>query len=195
MSTLVLNIRMEGKLAVIIGGGAVAFRKLRTLLISGASIRIVAMSICPEIAALKDSGAVVVRVGSYTVTDLDNAFMVIAATDNVLVNEQVSFDAHERSILVVATDNPAAGDCTFPAVLQRGDLGIAVSTGGHCPTFAVDVRNCIAEHIGDEYGIILNQLAREREKLLTKGTSSTYNARVLRSLARRLLSEITERKE
>ncbi len=195
MSTLALNIRMEGKLAVIIGGGAVALRKLRTLLTSGASIRIVAIDICPEIAALKNLGKFALRVGSYSVSDLDNAFLVIAATDDVLVNEQVSADAHERSILVAVVDNPVAGDCTFPAVLQRGNLGIAVSTGGHCPTFAVDVRDCIAEQIGDEYGYILNQLAVEREKLLTNGHPSTYNTRVLRSLAKRLLTEITERKE
>ncbi len=80
-----------------------------------------------------------------------------------------------RGILVAVADNPAAGDCTFPAILQRGDLEIAVSTGGRCPTFAVDVRDCIAEHIGDEYGMILDQLAAEREKLLTNGSSSTYN--------------------
>jgi len=195
MSTLALNIRMDGKLAVIIGGGAVALRKLRTLLSAGASVRLVAMNICPEIAALKDSGALVVRDGSYNLADLDNAFLVVAATDNALVNEQVCADARERAILVTVADNPATGDCTFPALLRRGNLEIAVSTGGSCPTFAVDVRDCIAEHIGHEYGTILDQLAGEREKLLTNGCPSTYNTQVLRSLARRLLAELTERKE
>ncbi|HEY5523137.1 MAG TPA: bifunctional precorrin-2 dehydrogenase/sirohydrochlorin ferrochelatase [Desulfuromonadaceae bacterium] len=195
MSTLALNIRMDGKLAVIIGGGAVALRKLRTLLPAGAFVRLVAMNICPEIAALKDSGALVVRDGSYIMADLDNAFLVVAATDNALVNEQVCADARERAILVTVADNPATGDCTFPALLRRGNLEIAVSTGGSCPTFAVDVRDCIAEHIGHEYGTILDQLAGEREKLLTNGCPSTYNTQVLRSLARRLLAELTERKE
>lgn len=195
MPALALNIRMEGKLVVIIGGGAVALRKLRVLLAAGASIRVVAIAVCSEIAALKDSGACSVRVGNYAIADLDNAFLVIAATDNPLVNEQISSDAHKQNILVAVADNPVAGDCTFPAVLQRDNLVIAVSTGGLCPTFAVDVRDSIAEHISDEYGVILNQLAVEREKLLTNGHSSTYNTRVLRSLARRLLSETTERKE
>lgn len=195
MSTLALNIRMDGKLAVIIGGGAVALRKLRTLLSAGASVRLVAMNICPEIAALKDSGALVVRDGSYIMADLDNAFLVVAATDNALVNEQVCADARERAILVTVADNPATGDCTFPALLRRGNLEIAVSTGGSCPTFAVDVRDWIAEHIGPEYGTILDRLAGEREKLLTNGCPSTYNTQVLRLLARRLLAELTERKE
>ena len=80
MSTLALNIRMHGKAAVIIGGGAVALRKLRTLLTAGAFVRLVAMNICPEIASLKDSGTLAVRRGLYTVSDLDHAFLVIAAT-------------------------------------------------------------------------------------------------------------------
>jgi precorrin-2 dehydrogenase/sirohydrochlorin ferrochelatase len=195
MSTVALNIRMHGKLAVVIGGGAVALRKLRSLLTAGASIRLVAMTLCHEIAALKDSGEIEARVGNYRAADLDNAFMVIAATDNPLVNEQVSADARERRILVAVTDNPAAGDCIFPAILKRGDLEIAVSTGGRCPTFAVDVRDGIAEHIGPEFGTILDRLAGEREKLLTNGSSSTYNTKVLHSLARRLLAELTECKE
>jgi len=195
MPTLALNVRMHGKLAVIIGGGTVALRKLHTLLAAGASVRIVAPEICPEIAALKVPGTITARVGSYTVPDLDGAFLVIAVTDNAQVNEQVCSDARERGMLVAVADNPAAGDCTFPAVLQRGNLEIAVSTGGLCPTFAVDVRDRIAEQIGDEYGTILHQMAEEREKLLTNGSPSTYNMQVLRSLAKRLLDESTDRKE
>lgn len=195
MSTLALNIRMHGKTAVVIGGGAVALRKIRTLLAAGASVRVAGTTVCPEIAALNDSGALAARVGSYAASDLDGAFMAVAATDDALVNGQVCADARERGILAAAADDPAAGECTFPAVLRRGDLEIAVSTGGRCPTFAVDVRDRIAEHIGDEYGTILQLLTAEREKLLTNGSSSTYNAQVLRSLAGRLLAEFTERKE
>lgn len=195
MSTLALNIQMHGKLAVIIGGGTVALRKLRALLAAGASVRVVAMAVNPEIAAQRDSGVLAVTLGTYAVADLDGAFLVIAATDNSEVNLQVCADARERGILVAVADNPATGDCTFPAVLQRGDLEIAVSTGGRCPTFAVEVRDCIAEHIGNEYGTILHHLAGEREKLLTNGSPGTYNTQVLRSRARRLLAEFTERKE
>lgn len=195
MSTLTLNMRMHGKLAVVFGGGAVALRKLRTLLAAGASVNVVAMDIVPEIAALGDTAAVAVRIGRYEPADLDNAFLAIAATDDVGVNERISVDALQQGVLVSVVDNPAAGDCIFPAMLQRGDLEIAVSTGGRCPTFAADVRDCIAEHISGKYGVILDQLAEEREKLLTNGSSGTYNAEVLRSLARRLLAEPTECKE
>lgn len=194
MSTLALNIRMQGKLAVVIGGGVVALRKLRTLLATGASIRVVAMHSCSEIVELAGSGALAVRTGSYLASDLDDAFLAVAATDNAQVNAQVAADAREQGILVTVADNPAVGDIIFPATLHRSDLEITVSTGGCCPTFAVAVRDRIAEHIGHEYGPILGQLAVKREKLLTNGRSSTYNKGVLRSLARRLLDELTERK-
>ncbi|MDD2898413.1 MAG: bifunctional precorrin-2 dehydrogenase/sirohydrochlorin ferrochelatase [Desulfuromonadaceae bacterium] len=195
MKTLALNIRMQGRQVVVIGGGTVALRKLRTLLRAGAAVTLISKTICPEIAALADSGAIVLLTGGYAAPYLDDAFLVIAATDDAAVNAQISEDAHNRGILIAVADNPAAGNCIFPATLQRGDLEIAVSTGGRCPTFAVDVRDSISAHIGHEYGDILNSLAVEREKLLTNGSSSTYNTQVLRSLATRLLTELTERKE
>lgn len=195
MSTLALNIQMRGKLVVIIGAGAVALRKLRTLLASGASVRVVAMKINPDIAVLQGCNSLEVRLGRYEESDLEGAFLVIAATDNSRLNEQICNTAHALGALVVAAENPDAGDCTFPALLQRGNLEIAVSTGGRCPTFAADVRDKIAENIGPEYAAILEQLAEEREKLLTNGSTSTYNTQVLRSHAGRLLAGLSDRKE
>lgn len=195
MSTLPLNIDMLGKTAVVVGGGSVAFRKVKSLLAAGADLRLVAREVCPEIAALAASGGVSVRTGSYAVSDLDNAFLVVAATNDSAVNQAVATDAGELGILVAVADNPAAGNCTFPAVLRHGDLEIAVSTGGRCPTLAADIRNVIADIIGEEYGAVLEQLAAEREKLLTDGSPSTYNEQVLRLLAGRLIAELTERKD
>lgn len=195
MATLALNIQMHGRLAVVIGGGSVALRKLRTLLTAGASVTVVAKNVSPEIVALAESGALAVRVKNYESADLDDAFLVIAATDDTVVNKKIAADVRERGGLAAVADNPAEGNCTFPAMLRRDGLEIAVSTGGRCPAFAADVRDCIAGLIGPEYGDILEQLAGEREKLLTNGSPSTYNTHVLRSLARRLLAKPTENKE
>lgn len=186
---------MNGRLAVIIGGGSVALRKLQTLLAAGAFVRLVATEVCPDIAALGVVEKTSIKTGPYKNTDLEGAFLVVAATGDAAVNEQVCVDARERGILVAAVGSSGTGDCSFPALLQRGSLEIAVSTGGRCPSFAVDVRDEIARHIGIEYGHLLEQLAAEREKLLTNGSSSTYNGRVLHLSARRLISELTERKE
>ncbi|MBC7964056.1 MAG: bifunctional precorrin-2 dehydrogenase/sirohydrochlorin ferrochelatase, partial [Steroidobacteraceae bacterium] len=192
MSTLPLNIDMRGKTAVIVGGGKVALRKLQALSAAGVASRLVAQEVCPEIAKLAAAGSISVRIGRYGAEDLDHAFLVVAATDDAAVNLSVASDAMERGLLVSVVDNPLAGNFTFPAVLRRGALEIAVSTGGRCPTLAADVRDLIADVIGEEYGAVLEQLAAEREKLLTDGNHSTYNTQVLRSLAGRLMVELTE---
>ena len=195
MSSVMLSIEMAGKPVVIIGGGAVALRKLQTLLAAGASVTVVAGEICPEIAAMQSRERLVIHRRSFQLADLGGAFLVIAATNAPEINEQVRSAARLQGALVVVVDNPAQGDCTFPALLSRGSLDIAVSTGGRCPTFAAQVRDSIAERIDDNYGTILDRLAAEREKLLTNGSSSTYNKQVLRSLATHLLGQHYERKD
>jgi len=195
MQTLSLNVNMRGKTAAVIGGGAVALRKVRSLLAAGATVRVVAPMICPELATLTDSATVLFRRGSYRAADLDLTFLVVAATDNEDVNGRVAADAAARGILVSVIDNPESGDCIFPAAVRRGDLEIAISTGGRCPALAAEVKRVIEDVIGDEYADILEQLACEREKLLTDGNASTYNATVLRTHARRMIADLADRKE
>lgn len=195
MPTLPLNICMQGKTAVIIGGGNVALRKIHSLLAAEADIRLVAPQVCAEIAELAAAGSISLRLGNYAASDLDSAFLVVAATNDGAANLAVAADAAERGVLVSVADNPTEGNCTFPAVLRRGDLEIAVSTGGRCPTLAAGIRDIIADVICNEYGQLLEHLAAEREKLLTDGSSSTYNGQVLHSLARQLILELTERKD
>jgi precorrin-2 dehydrogenase/sirohydrochlorin ferrochelatase len=93
------------------------------------------------------------------------------------------------------TDSPKSGNCTFPALLRRGDLEVSISTNGMCPGFAAEIRDIIASQIGIEYGAILDTLIAEREKLLTEGRSSTYNRLFLRSRVRELINKLTEHKE
>ena len=195
MPTLALNIDMLGKTALVVGGGRVALRKAHALLAAGASLRVVAPEICRELAELAARGTVSLRLGNYALADLDAVFLAVAATDDAAVNRTVAADAKERGILVMVADSPLAGTCTFPALLRRGDLEVAVSTGGRCPALAAEIRDIISGVIGDEYGAVLEQLAAEREKLLTDGSASTYNTQVLRSLAGRLIAEIAERKD
>lgn len=195
MATLSLNVNLQGKPAFVAGGGKVALRKVQALLAAGAVVRLASPAVCPDLGRLSATGVITVRIGYYTAADLDDVFLAVAATDDAAVNRTIAADAGKRGILVAVADNPLAGNCSFPAVLRRGNLEITVSTGGRCPTLATDIRDLIADRIGEEYGRILEQLADEREKLLTDGNGSTYNTQVLRSLARRLIAELTERKD
>lgn len=190
MPRLPLNIDMHARTALVVGGGRVADRKVTGLLATGASVRVVAHAMSAEIARLAAAGAIAARVGSYRADDLEGVFLAVAATDDAAVNRRVAADAQQRGILVAVADAPELGNCTFPAVLRRGDLEIGVATGGRCPAFATLVRDLLAGMIGPEYGAALERVASEREKLLTEANDSTYNNQLVRSLAQRLIAEL-----
>lgn len=195
MPHLPLNIDVRGMTVLVVGGGAVAGRKINTLLDAGATVRIVAPEQTPEIARLAAGGAVNLKSGCYEPCDLQGAFLAVAATNDPGTNRRIAADARQRGMLVSVADAPESGNCTFPALLRRGDLEISVSTNGTCPGFAAVVRDMLADVVGEEYGTILATLALEREKLLTEGSHSSYNRQILSSRARELINELAEHKE
>jgi len=192
---LPLNIDVRGMTVLVVGGGAVAGRKITSLLDAEATITVVAPELSPEIARLAAAGTITAKTGRYQASDLTNVFLAVAATNDPEANRRIAADARQRGMLVTVADEPGSGNCTFPALLRRGDLEVGVSTNGTCPGFAAVVRDLLATVIGEEYGIILATLALEREKLLTEGGPSTYNNQILRSRARELINELTEHKE
>jgi siroheme synthase-like protein len=180
---------------LVVGGGAVAWRKILSLLDAGATVRIVAPELSPEIAQLVSSGSIKAKLECYQSTDLTGIFLAVAATNDPQINHRIAEDARQLGILVAITDDPGSGNCSFPALLRRGNLEIGVSTNGTCPGFAVAVRDIISTLIGNEYGELLDVLAEERENLLTEGKGNTYNKQILRSRVRQLLTELSTRKD
>jgi precorrin-2 dehydrogenase/sirohydrochlorin ferrochelatase len=190
MPTMPLNINMQGKKALLVGGGPVATRKMHRLLEAGSNVTIVTLSASQEMENLQSVGSVVLNLEAYDTSCLDGVFLVVAATGSQDVNIRIAKEAKERGILVLVADAQEEGDCTFPAVLRRGELEIAVSSGGRSPAFSAMVRDRIAQIICEEYGILLERTAVEREKLLTEGNTSTYNNKIVRDLAERLIDEM-----
>ncbi|WP_205743307.1 bifunctional precorrin-2 dehydrogenase/sirohydrochlorin ferrochelatase [Geobacter sp. FeAm09] len=186
---------MGKRTALLVGGGRVAARKLRTLREAGARVRVVAPAVLPAIREQEAPGAVTIRIGGYETADLDGVALVVAATDDPAVNRRVAAEAGERGLLVSVADQPEVGDCHFPALLRRGGLEIAVATGGRCPALAAEVRDAIADVIGNDYADLVEQLAADREKLLTEGNGTTYNKELLRTKARRLIAELSAPKD
>jgi precorrin-2 dehydrogenase / sirohydrochlorin ferrochelatase len=195
MPYLALNVDMEKRVVLLVGGGKVAARKLRTLREAGARVRVVAPAVLPAIREQEEPGIVTIRIGGYETADLDGVALAVAATDDAAVNRRVAAEAGEKGLLVSVADQPEAGDCHFPAVLRRGGLMIAVSTGGRCPALAAEVRDAIAGMIGNDYADLVEQLAADREKLLTEGNGTTYNKVLLRTKARSLIAELSARKD
>ena len=178
-----VNLDLDGRLVVIVGGGAVAARKARRLLAAGARVRLVAPCLDERLAALAAAGSLAVLERVYLPGDLEGAALAFAATDRAEVNRAVAAEARERGIPVDVVAAPREGDFTTPAILCRGDLLVTVSTAGASPGLA---RRIIAELeplFGEEYGRSVALLAQLREKLLTEKGGSAYNERVFAELA------------
>jgi precorrin-2 dehydrogenase / sirohydrochlorin ferrochelatase len=166
---------LQGKKALVVGGGKVAQRKIETLLDHGASVQVIARELTAELEELRSAGRVEFLGREFSEASLSGAFVVFAATDDASLNRRVSEAARQRGLLVNAVDQPA--DCNFlvPSILSRGDLLIAVSTSGKSPAFARKVRVELERHFGEEYGFFLNLMGNLRKEVLRLGLSQEEN--------------------
>jgi len=173
---------LQGKKALVVGGGKVAQRKIETLLECGTFVQVVAKELTAELEELRSSQKIEFLGGEFSEAYLEGAFLVFAATDDVLLNRRVSQAAQQRGLLVNAVDQPA--DCNFivPSVLTRGDLLIAVSTSGKSPAFARKVRVELERHFGEEYGLFLSLMGNLRKEILGVGLSQEENKRAFEEL-------------
>lgn len=179
---LTLSFNLGGKLAVIAGGGTVATRKTLVLLDHGILVRIISPELSPTLQKISSEKRIEWCCRSWAPEDLQGASLVIAATDSRPVNADIAAEACRAGIPVNVADAPELSSVIFPALLNRGELQVAVSTAGRSPAFAVAVRDQLAELIGDEYGKGLELLAELREKLLTVGQGETYNTNFIKAL-------------
>ena len=151
-------LNLDGKRCVVVGGGAVANRKARKLLQARAEV----VAISPEVKPELESVATEVRRRPYREGDLEGASLVFAATNRREVNAAVTREARGRGIPVNVADEPSEGDFALPSVLRRGQLQLAVSTGGASPTLARRVRNELESAFGSEWAGVVEALGRAR---------------------------------
>jgi hypothetical protein len=135
MSYLV-NLALEGRAAVVVGGGEVAARKVQGLLAAKANVTVIAPHLCEAIVARADERRIPAHRRPYRTGDIAGAVVAIAATDDEGINARVAGDAAAMHVLVNVVDRPALGTFAVPATLRRGDLTLAVATGGRCPALA-----------------------------------------------------------
>jgi siroheme synthase-like protein len=145
---------LEGRSCLVVGGGSVALEKARGLLECGARVTVVAPQIVPELAALDVD---LLRRG-YRSADLDDRFLVVAATSTPSVNRRVFRDGEARSLLCNVVDVPELCSFILPAVVRRDPIAIAVSTGGASPALAQRIRDDIADVVGPEHAELARRL-------------------------------------
>ncbi len=174
MSELPLMLHGDAIEALIVGGGAVAARKARALLVSGARVRIVAMEIGADVRALADVHEQLhLEERAYASGDVGSAQLVVAATSDRAVNRRVADDGHAAHRLVNVADDPARGNCRTTATHRAGDLVIGISAGG-VPNAAARVRDELAARFDDRYGNAVAALATLRRTLLESGDADAW---------------------
>ena len=156
-------IDVEDRDVVIIGGGEVCARKAETMMRYGARVTIVAPDFTPEIEAWGNDGKLTLRRKRYESNDLDGASIVIASTDDTRVNEQVAADARARKVPVNVVDVTPLCEFIVPAIIEKGSVTIAVSTGGKSPALARTLKEDLHRTIGPEYAEVNDLLGTLRE--------------------------------
>ena len=142
-----IEVNLEGKNVLVVGGGRIALRKVKTLLPTGARITVVAPQFDPEFDALKSgesASSITLKNRPYEPLDLRGIFMVFICTDQPAVNAQVSNDARARRILVNNACDYLDGDFIVPARMDFGEnIAVTVSTQGRAPSLAKKLKQKI----------------------------------------------------
>lgn len=154
---------IENRDVLIVGGGAVCARKAETMMKYGARVTIVAPEVTDEIAAWAKAKQLKVRWKEYDEEDLDDATIVIASTDDVHVNARVARDCRKRRIPVNVVDVTHLCEFIVPAVVERGSIQVAVSTGGKSPALARTLKEDLQKFVGPEYAEINDLLGTLRD--------------------------------
>lgn len=143
-----------------------AARKVEDLLAADAQVKVISPILVPDLQSLVDTGTITYVQRSYQDGDLDGAFLVIAATDVETVNQAVWTEAKARSCLINVVDDPEHCNFILPAIVKRGDMSIAISTGGSSPALARRLRERFEDLIGPEYGTLSEIMSELRPELI-----------------------------
>jgi len=167
---------LRARRCLVVGGGPIAERKVHGLLECGARVIVVSPTLVAGLAQLAAIGRIEHRPRVFRKIDARGCVLVIAATGIGSVDDAVAVAARRHGALVNAVDRPARCDFIYGAVLRRGELQIAVSTGGRAPALAREIRRRLEPVIGDDYAALVEVVGRERRE--ARAAARTSEARL-----------------
>lgn len=153
---------------VLVGAGKVGLEKLTAILHNSpeAKVTVIALAVLPEVHLLAaEYKKLTIIQKTFDDSDLDNADVVIAATDNSELNNFIRESAHDRKLLINVADKPELCDFYLGSIVQKGDLKIAISTNGKSPTIAKRLKEVLNEGLPEELDITLQQMSELRNSL------------------------------
>jgi precorrin-2 dehydrogenase / sirohydrochlorin ferrochelatase len=161
-------LKLAERPCLVVGAGNIAESKIASLLEADARVRVVAPEATQQVRSWARSKRIEWHQRRFHASDLEEMFLVVAATSSRELHEQVFKEAARGGVLCNIVDVPELCDFYYPAVVQRGALQIAVSTAGQSPALAQRLRKELEEQFGPEYGEWLEHLGEAREKLFSE---------------------------
>ena len=174
---------VRGRRCVVVGGGAVAERKVRTLLGYGARVRLISLALTPGLQRLVNARRVTWAQRAYRHCDVQDARLVYGATDEPATNRAVFRDARRCGVLVNVVDQPRWSSFIAPAQVRRGHLVLAVSTGGASPTLAKQIRRKLERQFGSEYASLTRLMERLRPIVKRRVAQPSRRAAIFKQVA------------
>lgn len=177
-----VNLQITNRLCIVIGGGGVALRKVRSLLQGNARVRVISPALEPELLVLVEEQPIEWLKREYVEGDLHGAFLVFAVTNDRTVQNRIMKEADRTAVLLNSADDPHGSDFHVPAHFRRGKMLITVSTGGGSPALAKKIREQLEEIIGPEYEAVVDLLGLVRLRVLEQQENGSADGELFRRL-------------
>ena len=189
-----VNLDIRNRKCLVVGGGTVGTRKVMTLLNCGAKVTVVSSDVAEKLQELSDGDIIKLEKRPFQISDLDNMFLVMGATDNQEINREIHSEAERLGVLCNIADRPEVCNFILPAIVNRGDLIIAISTSGKSPAFAKKIRKDLEKVFGTEYTDFLTLMGNIRTKLLSEDHEPEAHKHLFEKLIKRdLIKMIKDR--
>ncbi len=166
MNLFPIFLRIQKKKCLVVGGGMVAERKVRSLLIAGAEVTVIAPQLTEELSNLLGQGRIMHIERNYRENDIEGFYLVIASTDSHQTNKSIYLEGEKSGIPVNVVDDSLNSSFFVPSLIRRGDLQIALSTSGTAPIFAKELRKYFEKKLYPELESDMEDLARLRKDII-----------------------------
>src|SRR5271157_4844289 len=178
-------LKLAGKQCLVVGAGKVGEPKIGGLIDTGASIHVVAIEASAQVREWAAAGKIALELRAFSNRDLDGKFLAVVATASRRTNELIYREAERRGVLCNVVDVPEYCEFFYPAVVQRGDLQIAISTNGQSPSLAQKLRQQLERQFGPGYAQWVAELGETRRLVLASDLNPERKCELLHSLASR----------
>jgi precorrin-2 dehydrogenase / sirohydrochlorin ferrochelatase len=178
-------LKLQGRHCLVVGAGGIGEPKIRGLADTGAQVRVVALEASAVVREWASAGKIHLELRGYADSDLDGVFLAVVATSSRALNAAIYREARQRGVLCNVVDDPPYCDFYYPAVVQRGDLQIAISTSGQSPSLAQKLRQQLELQFGLGYSRWVAELGETRKEVLASSLDPERKRELLHALASR----------